>query len=129
MVTLYYTPRCVSCRKAKKWFEDHEIPIKEHNLYTHPLTKEELLRILQMTEEGTDEIISTRSVTIRQLDINLNQLSLSALYDLINQHPCLLKKPIILDEKRLQVGYNKDEIVRFLPRKRREYNPAEMIQA
>jgi regulatory protein spx len=129
MVTLYFTPSCGSCRKAKKWFKDHGVPVQEYNLYTHPLTKEELKRILQMTEEGTDEIISTRSETMRRLGVNINQLSLSALYDLINQHPRLLKKPIILDEKRLQVGYNKDEIVRFLPRKRRMINPAEMSQA
>ncbi|PXA61306.1 ArsC/Spx/MgsR family protein, partial [Staphylococcus pseudintermedius] len=27
-----------------------------------------------------------------------------------------LRRPIILDNKRLQVGYNEDEIRRFLPR-------------
>lgn len=27
-----------------------------------------------------------------------------------------MRRPIILDEKRLQVGYNEDEIRRFLPR-------------
>ncbi|MGH2117998.1 ArsC/Spx/MgsR family protein, partial [Aerococcus sp. L_32] len=27
-----------------------------------------------------------------------------------------LRRPIILDDKRLQVGYNEDEIRRFLPR-------------
>ena len=33
----------------------------------------------------------------------------------------MLRRPIILDEKRLQVGYNEDEIRRFLPRKVRAY--------
>ena len=29
----------------------------------------------------------------------------------------MLRRPIIIDHKRLQVGYNEDEIRRFLPRK------------
>ena len=33
----------------------------------------------------------------------------------------LLRRPIILDDKRLQVGYNEDEIRRFLPRKVRTF--------
>jgi len=48
-------------------------------------------------------------------------LPLQRLYELIQEHPGLLRRPIILDEKRLQVGYNEDEIRRFLPRKVRAY--------
>ncbi|KGB13796.1 ArsR family transcriptional regulator, partial [Latilactobacillus sakei] len=38
------------------------------------------------------------------------------LLDLVQENPGLLRRPIISDEKRLQVGYNEDEIRRFLPR-------------
>ncbi|MDV8934952.1 MAG: transcriptional regulator Spx, partial [Carnobacterium sp.] len=38
----------------------------------------------------------------------------------------LLRRPIMLDEKRLQVGYNEDEIRRFLPR---EVRALELQQA
>ena len=34
---------------------------------------------------------------------------------------CTSCRPIILDVKRLQVGYNEDEIRRFLPRKVRTF--------
>ena len=37
-------------------------------------------------------------------------------FELIQNNPGLLRRPIILDDKRLQVGYNEDEIRRFLPR-------------
>lgn len=48
-------------------------------------------------------------------------MPLQDLYRLINEHPGLLRRPIIIDEKRLQVGYNEDEIRRFLPRKVRSF--------
>lgn len=116
MVTLYTSPSCTSCRKAKAWLEEHNIPFKERNIFSEPITIEEIKGILRMTEDGTDEIISTRSKVFQKLDVNIDQLPMQDLFDLIQKNPGLLRRPIILDEKRLQVGYNEDEIRRFLPR-------------
>jgi regulatory protein spx len=121
MVTLYTSPSCTSCRKAKSWLEEHEIPYTERNIFSEPLSIEEIKEILRMTEDGTDEIISTRSKTFQKLDVNLENMPLQDLFELIKANPGLLRRPIIIDEKRLQVGYNEDEIRRFLPRKVRTF--------
>lgn len=121
MVTLYTSPSCTSCRKAKSWLEEHEIPYTERNIFSEPLTMEEIKEILRMTEDGTDEIISTRSKTFQKLDVNLDAMPLQDLFGLIKENPGLLRRPIIIDEKRLQVGYNEDEIRRFLPRRVRTF--------
>ncbi|OJG25584.1 transcriptional regulator, ArsC family [Enterococcus columbae DSM 7374 = ATCC 51263] len=80
------------------------------------MTIDELKAILQMTEEGTEEIISTRSKVFQKLNINLDELPLKDLLKLVRENPGLLRRPIMIDEKRLQVGFNEDEIRRFLPR-------------
>ncbi|PLR68964.1 MULTISPECIES: transcriptional regulator SpxA [Bacillaceae] len=121
MVTLYTSPSCTSCRKAKAWLEEHEISYTERNIFSEPLSVDEIKEILRMTEDGTDEIISTRSKIFQKLNVNVETMPLQELYDLIQEHPGLLRRPIIIDEKRLQVGYNEDEIRRFLPRKVRTY--------
>ncbi|WHY78988.1 transcriptional regulator SpxA [Neobacillus sp. WH10] len=121
MVTLYTSPSCTSCRKAKSWLEEHEIPYTERNIFSEPLSMEEIKEILRMTEDGTDEIISTRSKTFQKLDVNLDAMPLQDLFGLIKDNPGLLRRPIIIDEKRLQVGYNEDEIRRFLPRRVRTF--------
>lgn len=121
MVTLYTSPSCTSCRKAKAWLEEHNISYKERNIFSEPLTLDEIKEILRMTEDGTDEIISTRSKVYQQLDVDLEAIPLKELFELIQENPGLLRRPIILDEKRLQVGYNEDEIRRFLPRKVRTF--------
>lgn len=125
MVDLYVSPSCTSCRKARAWLEKHNIPSKERNIFSEPLTKKELLKILRMTENGTEEIISTRSRAFQQLRINLDDLSIDQLLDLVEKNPSLLRRPIIMDDRRLQVGYNEDEIRRFLPRKVRRLELAE----
>lgn len=119
MVTLYISPSCTSCRKAKAWFDEHHIPYKERNILSEKLKLDEIKNILHFTEEGTDEIISTKSKAFQKLNINFDSLSLRELYAIIEENPGLLRRPLILDEKRLQVGFNEEEIRSFLPRNMR----------
>lgn len=126
MVNLYTSPSCTSCRKARAWLKDHDIPFTERNIFSDPLTKDEIKQILRMTEDGTEEIISTRSKVFQELGIKIDDLTMDALLNLVEKTPGLLRRPIIMDEKRLQVGYNKDEIRRFLPR---EIRALELQQA
>ncbi|KJU73981.1 ArsR family transcriptional regulator [Pediococcus damnosus LMG 28219] len=121
MVTLYTSPSCTSCRKARAWLKENNIPFKERNIFSEPLTMDEIKSILRMTENGTEEIISKRSKVYQKLNVNLDELPLQKLFELIQKNPGLLRRPIILDEKRLQVGHNEDEIRRFLPRDVRAY--------
>ncbi|WP_283584316.1 transcriptional regulator Spx [Limosilactobacillus difficilis] len=116
MVTLYTSPSCTSCRKAKAWLKKHNIPFKEQNIFSEPLTTNEIKQMLQMTENGTEDIISKRSKAYRQLKVNLDELPMKEMFELIRKTPGLLRRPIIMDDKRLQVGYNEDEIRRFLSR-------------
>ena len=101
MVTLYTSPSCTSCRKAKAWLEEHDIPYRERNIFSETLSLDEIKEILRMTEDGTDEIISTRSKTFQKLNVNLDNLPLQELFTIIQQNPGLLRRPIIIDEKRL----------------------------
>ena len=116
MLTLYTSPSCTSCRKARAWLQEHEIPFVERNIFSEPLNIDELQTILQMTEDGTEEIISTRSKVFQKLNKDLDDLPLNELFKLVQENPGLLRRPIMVDEKRLQVGFNEDEIRRFLPR-------------
>lgn len=126
MVTLYSSPSCTSCRKAKQWLVDHNLPFIERNLNKEPLRAEDVKAMLRLTEDGTEELISTRSKIFSELTIDLDDMSINKLIDLIAMYPSLLKRPIILDDQRMQIGYNDDEIRRFLPR---EVRQRELIRA
>ncbi|MGX7042115.1 transcriptional regulator Spx [Leuconostoc holzapfelii] len=126
MVTLYSSPSCTSCRKAKQWLVEHHLPYTERNLSKEPLRPDEVKAMLRLTEDGTEELISTRSKVFSELDLNLDDISINKLIELVVTYPSLLKRPIILDDKRMQIGYNDDEIRRFLPR---EVRQRELIRA
>ena len=92
MLTLYTSPSCTSCRKARAWLQEYNIPFVERNIFSEPLTIDELKAILQMTEEGTEEIISTRSKVFQKLNVNLDELSLKDLLKLVQENPGPIKK-------------------------------------
>ncbi|MFP8916976.1 transcriptional regulator Spx [Enterococcus innesii] len=120
MISLYTTPSCTSCRKARAWLTENELPFKERNIFSDPLNSDELMEILSLTKNGTEDIISTRSKVYQKLDIDLEELKLEELLSLIEKYPNLLKRPIILDENKLQVGYNEEDIRKFVPRNLRK---------
>lgn len=126
MVTLFLSPSCTSCRKARAWLNRHDVVFQEHNIMTSPLSRDELLKILSYTENGTEDIISTRSKVFQKLDIDVDELSVSELINFISKNPSLLRRPIIMDNKRMQIGFNEDEIRAFLPR---DYRKQELRQA
>lgn len=126
MITLFLSPSCTSCRKARAWLQKHKVPFQEHNIITNPLSRAELMAILSLTENGTEDIISTRSKIFQKLDVDVEDLPISELLTLITKNPNLLRRPIIMDKKRMQIGFNEDEIRAFLSR---DYRKHELKQA
>lgn len=116
MVVIYTTPSCGSCRKAKKWFKERNIPFVEKNIFSVQLTKTDLQNILSLTENGVTDIISTRSKVFMDNNIDLESLTMSQLYDFVIENPSVLRRPLIIDQENLQVGYNEDDIRVFIPK-------------
>ena len=85
------------------------------------------MNILSHTENGTEDIISTRSKVFQKLNIDVDiQKSIEELIQLISEYPNLLRRPIIMDNKHMQIGFNEDEIRAFLSR---DYRKQELRQA
>lgn len=119
MVTIYTTSSCSSCRKAIAWMKEHNIPFKEKNIFTERLTIKDLHKILKNTENGYDDIISTRSKIFTENNLDIDSMKTSELEQLIIENPSILRRPIIIDDQKIQIGYNDDDIRVFIPRELR----------
>lgn len=120
MIHIYTTPSCSSCRKAKKWFEEHHIEYKEKNIFNIQLSREDILMMLKNTENGFEDIISTRSKIFQDMNIDIDDMSMNDLVEFIIENPSVLRRPIIIENNKMQVGYNEDEIRTFIPKRLRE---------
>ena len=102
MLQLYTTPNCSSCRKVKKYFEKYEIKYLEKNIFSIPLTKEDIFKMLRYSENGFDDIISTRSKIIKDQNVDIDSMKTNDLVEFIISNPSILKRPIIMSEEEIQ---------------------------
>ena len=125
MIKIYTVSSCTSCKKAKNWLNAHQLSYNEHNLAKEAITKEEIMNILTKTENGIASIVSSKNRYAKSLDFDIEDLSVNEVIDLITSNPRILKSPILIDEKRLLVGYKEDDIRAFLPRSVRNVENAQ----
>ena len=121
MIVIYTTPGCVSCRKAKNWLKERNIDFIEKNIYVSLLSDFEIKYLLSRCDNGTDDIISKRSKVLKENNINLDEMNISQLIDFVRNNPSVLKRPILIDDKALLVGYDEEEIEIFERGDFREY--------
>ena len=119
MIKVYYSASCSSCRKVRKWFEDQKIPYVGKDIFGGSFNEAEIKDIITKCIDGTDEIISPRSKIVQEKNINFDDMTISQLIKFIKENPSILRRPIIVDDRRVQVGYNEEEIRTFIPRARR----------
>jgi len=115
MIVIYTSPGCASCRKVKKWLKEKKLEYIEKNIFTTLLNRKEIAHLLSRTENGSDDIISKRSKIFQENNIDFDDMSFNQLIDFIVKNPSVLRRPIILNEKSFQVGYDSEEIEAFIP--------------
>ena len=119
MIKIYTSPSCSSCRKVKKWFDEQHIPYVEKSIFSPSLNIADIKEILQKTENGTTDIISERRKIIKEQHLDLDAMKVSEILEFVKANPSVLKRPIIVDTTRIQVGFNDEEIRSFIPAARR----------
>ena len=124
MIYLYISPSCQSCRKTIKWFDDEKIPYTKINILKDKLSKEDVFRMLKNSLSGFDDIISKRSKPFIENNLEIDEMKTSELINFIIENPTVLKRPIIVANNLLEVGYNSDDIRAFIPPEKRVFKRA-----
>ena len=113
MIVIYTSPGCASCRKVKTYLKDNELEYKEKNIFKTLLNEKEIKYLISRTENGTEDLISKRSKIIQDNNFDIDKMTIDELCKFIVDNPSILKRPIIIDDKNLQVGFDEEEIAIF----------------
>lgn len=121
MVKIYYRRRCHSSVQAIQWFKEHEIPFELVSIKQLP--KEELLRLLTLTEDGFSTFLrrpGKEGGDIQFLTTLLMNLTFKDALEFLHLTPRILKTPLIVEGEKFFVGYNNEEIRQFIPSVQRQ---------
>ena len=108
MITVYGIKNCDTVKKALKWLADHNIEHKLHDYRVEGLDKS----FLQQAEAqfGWENLVNKRSTTWRNLDEDVKKtLSKSTALSVLADNPTLIKRPIILQEGKVLIGFDEKE--------------------
>ena len=110
-VTFYWYPKCGTCRKAKKWLEDHHIDFQEINIVENPPSKEQLETLWQKSGLELKKFFNTSGKKYRELGVKdiLKTASTDELLELLASDGMLIKRPIVTDGSRVTVGFHEEE--------------------
>jgi arsenate reductase len=110
-ITFYWYPKCGTCRKAKKWFEDHNLQVEDVHIVENPPTKEELKKMLDNSGLEVKKFFNTSGQKYRELGMKEKVASLSdeELLEILASDGMLIKRPLTTDSKKVTVGFNEDQ--------------------
>lgn len=114
MLKIYTISSNQETKEAERWLYAHKVKFIEVDLLKELVSTEEILRIVSLTEHGVEEIIATETRAYTRLNLNFNDLKLEDFMELLEENATLLKVPLMLDEKQLQIGFDEDKMQRFL---------------
>ncbi|MFK4911719.1 Spx/MgsR family RNA polymerase-binding regulatory protein [Lactococcus petauri] len=114
MLKIYTISSHQETKAVESWLYAHKVKFVEVDLLKELVSTEEILRIVSLTEHGVEEIIATETRAYTRLNLNFNDLKLEDFMELLEENATLLKVPLMLDEKQLQIGFDEDKMQRFL---------------
>lgn len=109
---LYYGySKCGTCRKAKKFLEDHGVSFTEKAIVEEPPSKEELAGLVQKSGLPIQKFFNTSGKKYRELGLSqkLKEMSDDEKLTLLASDGMLIKRPIVTDGEKVTVGFKEDQ--------------------
>ncbi|MCQ6279006.1 arsenate reductase family protein [Bacillus sp. EB600] len=109
-VTFYWYPKCGTCRKAKKWLDEHQVSYQEIHIVENPPSREELENFHQKSGLSLNKFFNTSGQKYRELGLKdkMKTASEQELLDLLASDGMLMKRPILTDGEKVTVGFNEE---------------------
>lgn len=97
MITFYEYPRCTTCRKGKKFLDEHGIEFKAHDMVKAPPSKETLKKIVEKSDQDIAKFFNSRGRQYKELDLKnrLPEMSDDEKIELLASDGMLIKRPLV----------------------------------
>lgn len=109
-LTFYSYPKCGTCRKAKKWLEDHNVEMNEIHIVENPPSKDELKSLYEKSGLPLKKFFNTSGKKYRELGLKdkVNSASDDELLDILSSDGMLIKRPLTTDGNKVSVGFKEE---------------------
>lgn len=109
-LTFYWYPNCGSCKKAKKWFDDHNIEYNSVHIVEETPTKEEIIELVSKSGLPAKAFFNTSGRVYRELNMKdkIIDANIEEMASYLASDGMLIKRPIVTDGERVTVGFKEE---------------------
>lgn len=105
MVKLFGIPNCDKVKKSQKWLGNHGINYEFHDYKKKSITNKQLTEWCKQVD--WEALLNKRSRTWKELsEKDRSNLTQTKAVQLMQQHPTLIKRPVVQNSKSLLVGFD-----------------------
>ncbi|NLL05811.1 MAG: arsenate reductase family protein [Clostridiaceae bacterium] len=104
-------PKCTTCQKARKWLDDNKVRYQFRDIKEHNPTYEELKQWYQKSGLPLKRFFNTSGVLYKELGLKekLPNMSEEKQLELLATDGMLVKRPIVVKEEEVLVGFKQEE--------------------
>ncbi|MDD6232313.1 arsenate reductase family protein [Frisingicoccus sp.] len=106
-------PKCSTCRKAKKYLEENQVDFIDRHIVEERPTEDELTKWIQMSGLPVKKFFNTSGKLYKEMGLKdkLAQMPEADQIKLLASDGMLVKRPLIIEENRVLVGFKEAEWV------------------
>ena len=110
-------PNCSTCRKAQSWLAEQNTPFEVRNIKTDNPTAQELKTWHQASGLPLRKFFNTSGIIYRELGLKdkLGTMTEDAQYELLATDGMLVKRPILVADDFVLVGFKEKEWAEHFP--------------
>ena len=112
MIQVYGIKNCNKVRDTFSWLKSNDVEYEVIDLKKEPLSREELQSMVQQI--GLDVLVNKRGMKWRQLGLKDKNLSDDELFDELLENQTMIKRPVLVRNESLLVGYDEDSFEAFV---------------
>lgn len=107
-IEVYGIPNCDTVKKARQWLDARGVDYAFHDYKKEGADPERLGKWI--AAEGVDTVLNRRGTTFRKLsDAEKADVDEAKAVTLLQQHPSMIKRPVVEYPGGLLVGFKEDE--------------------
>lgn len=104
-------PKCSTCKKAKKWLDEKQIPYTDRHIVEENPTYEELKEWYQKSGMTLKKFFNTSGLLYKELQLKdkLKDMSEEEQLKLLSTNGMLVKRPLVVDGETVLAGFKESE--------------------
>lgn len=104
-------PKCSTCKKAKKWLEEHQISFEDRHIVENNPSEEELKTWIEKSGLPLKKFFNTSGLKYKELNLKdgLGTMTEEEQIQLLSTDGMLIKRPLLIHDKGVLAGFKEAE--------------------